>query len=81
MLGLILLHWINSRSGRKQIEAKAAELGISDPALKAQLGAKTRAGKQLDISLEELRASWRDRLSSAEERTIQRIGKSAQQWL
>lgn len=45
-----------------EIEAKAKELGITDAEAKSKLGAKTRKHKQLDIPIDELRQTWRERL-------------------
>ncbi|HTU16461.1 MAG TPA: MobF family relaxase, partial [Gemmataceae bacterium] len=48
------------------IEKKAAELGISDPNRKAELGAETREKKGSALSLEALRKEWNSRLSGKE---------------
>lgn len=54
----------------KQIEAKARELGIEDPAAKAELGAKTREKKQKNLSFERLQAAWRSGMSTAQVNTL-----------
>ena len=53
-----------------QIEAVAAELGIDDPVRKATLGARTRQSKKLDLSLDDLRRRWDDRLTERERETL-----------
>lgn len=52
------------------IEAKAREKGITDPRKKDELGAKTRGKKQKNLTMDELRQEWRDRLSSADSDAI-----------
>ena len=58
-----------------QIEAKAHELGITDPGERAELGAKTRARKNELLSMEQLRAEWRARLTLEDEDAIAQIGR------
>ena len=53
-----------------QIEAEAEKLGITDAARKAELGAKTRAKKQKELTLPELRKAWDAQLSDAERRAL-----------
>lgn len=53
------------------IEEKAREQGISDPAAKGELGAKTRGRKRKDLTLDELRDEWRARLSGDERDAIE----------
>lgn len=48
------------------IEKAAAALGITDAAQKAQLGAKTREGKNKQLSHGDLVSLWRERLTPAE---------------
>jgi conjugative relaxase-like TrwC/TraI family protein len=48
------------------IEAKALADGVTDPAEKGQLGAKTRSRKAKHLTMAELRREWRSRLSDAE---------------
>lgn len=64
-----------------QIEREALEKGITDPAQKSELGAKTRQRKQKDLSMTELRREWASRLSDEErdslERTAANLGQSA----
>lgn len=49
-----------------QIEARARELGITDVEAKAELGAKTRERKAKDLSMTQLAALWRSRMTSEE---------------
>lgn len=53
-----------------EIEDKARELGIEDPDAKAELGAKTRARKQKELSFGELQNNWRNRMSPREQDSI-----------
>ena len=46
-----------------EIEEEARRLGITDPGRKAELGAKTRAKKEHELSPEELREAWFAQLS------------------
>ncbi len=55
------------------IERLARELSIDDAELKAELGATTRERKQLQLTLEELRALWLARLLPEERRAIQHV--------
>jgi conjugative relaxase-like TrwC/TraI family protein len=55
-----------------QIERTAAEAGITDPAEKDALGAKTRQHKVKDLTFPELQQEWRSRLSGDEQDAIQR---------
>jgi len=48
------------------IEGLAKEKGITDPREKSELGAKTRERKQKDLTMDELRRVWRERLSDDE---------------
>ena len=50
----------------KQIEDKAREKGIVDAELKSKLGAKTRERKQKNLSMDDLREEWTDRLTPQE---------------
>jgi len=65
-----------------EIEEKAREMGIEDPDAKAELGAKTRARKQKELSFSELQDTWRSRMSQQELETIasleRRIGGDAE---
>jgi len=58
-----------------RIDAEAKELGITDPAAKAELGATTRARKAADLSMPELREQWRSRLSDDEARVLDQLGQ------
>ncbi|MCC6228540.1 MAG: relaxase domain-containing protein [Phycisphaerales bacterium] len=64
-----------------RIERIARERQITDPDAKAELGAQTRSGKAKDLSMSELDAMWRSRLSVNEAADIdaltQRIGREA----
>ncbi len=53
-----------------EIEAKAAELGITDPKAKDALGAATRKGKRHDLTFPELLAIWGARLTAEEKAAI-----------
>ncbi|MFN0007207.1 MAG: MobF family relaxase [Planctomycetota bacterium] len=55
------------------IEEKAREKGIIDPAVKGELGAKTRGRKRKDLTLDELREEWRSRLGREERDAIESI--------
>lgn len=55
------------------IEQLARELGIDSAELKAELGATTRERKQLQLTLEELRAVWLARLLPEEQRAVQHV--------
>jgi conjugative relaxase-like TrwC/TraI family protein len=59
----------------EQIEEKAAQQGITDPELKAELGAKTRSRKAKDLTMPQLRAHWLSRLSSGEQDAISGVAK------
>jgi conjugative relaxase-like TrwC/TraI family protein len=52
------------------IEDRAREQGITDPRAKGELGAKTRGRKRKDMTLDELRAEWRSRLSEEDRESI-----------
>jgi len=53
-----------------EIEAMAAREGVTDPAAKGELGAKTRNRKRKDLTTRELREEWRSRLSDSEQDAI-----------
>jgi len=59
------------------IEAKARAAGITDPDQKDGLGAKTREGKDSELTLPELRAEWRARLSTAEREVIDKVSSQS----
>jgi conjugative relaxase-like TrwC/TraI family protein len=48
---------------QQQIEAEAKRLGITDPEEKGELAAKTRSGKQKELTRSELREAWDAQLS------------------
>lgn len=56
-----------------QIEAKAKELGITDPEQKGELGAKTRNRKQKQLGMGELRELWQARLTPQESEAVQAL--------
>jgi len=49
-----------------QIEEEAQRKGITDPQQKAELGAKTRAGKAKNLSPRQLQEQWQSRLDAGE---------------
>lgn len=55
------------------IEDEARKRGLSDPAAKSELGAKTREHKRKDLSLDQLAAEWRTRLSDDELRLVKSV--------
>ncbi|APW64317.1 MobF family relaxase [Paludisphaera borealis] len=56
-----------------QVEQLAEELGITDDARKSQLGATTRAGKQKELTQDQLRKAWDDQLSDGERNALARV--------
>jgi conjugative relaxase-like TrwC/TraI family protein len=61
-----------------EIDAKAAELGLTTPEQKAALGAKTRQGKDTSLGLEELRGLWSARLSLKEQLQLEAVVRAAE---
>jgi conjugative relaxase-like TrwC/TraI family protein len=57
----------------KQIDEWAMEKGITDPDLKAELGAKTREHKQKHQEFDDLRKTWDERMTEDERRTLDRL--------
>ena len=55
------------------IEEKAREKGIEDPDAKAELGAKTRSRKAKNLTMPELQAEWRGRMSPQELDVLARL--------
>src|SRR5262249_25319331 len=53
-----------------EIEARAEELGITDPDRKADLGAKTRQKKSKKLGWDQLRKEWDSRLTQAEREAV-----------
>jgi conjugative relaxase-like TrwC/TraI family protein len=53
-----------------QIEKLAAEKGIHNPDQKAELGATSREKKDKELSMPELRAIWRERLTDGDRATL-----------
>lgn len=62
-----------------EIEAEAAEKGITDQAEKAALGGKTRKKKLADQPVETLRKEWASRLTDGEREAIKAIKLRPQQ--
>lgn len=64
-----------------RIEELARERGITDPGAKAELGAQTRSGKAKEMTMPELDALWRSRMTDREAAELnaltRRIGKDA----
>lgn len=56
----------------REVEETAALLGITDPAEKATLGARTRRAKDRSLSYEDLRDYWRGRLTDDERAALGR---------
>jgi len=65
---------IDTFSKRKdEVEDAARRLGITDPALKAELGAKTRSKKQKALTMQELREAWDAQLTDGERDALARV--------
>ena len=56
-----------------QIEAVAAELGVTSPKEKDALGARTRESKRFDLSPEELKTLWRTRLAAEDQQALKAV--------
>lgn len=56
-----------------QVEERAAALGITDPTVKGELGARTREKKAPHLSDAKLTAAWKDRLSAADRKALARV--------
>ena len=62
---------IDKFSRRKaQIEEKAREMGIDDPGLKSELGARTRERKQKQLTFDELQDYWQGRMTDNERESL-----------
>jgi conjugative relaxase-like TrwC/TraI family protein len=65
-----------------EIEERAKELAVDNPDAKAELGAKTRSRKQKQLSMPELEAVWRTRMTPAEIQNLEilavRLGGEAE---
>lgn len=61
----------------QEVEAVAAEKGITDAKTKSELGARTRNAKSENLTLDELRGEWDKRLTDAEKKAIGAVGKTA----
>lgn len=59
----------------KQIEDKAREMGIDDPTVKDELGAKTRESKKKNLTLSELQDTWRGWMSAQELEALKTLEK------
>ena len=59
----------------RQIEAEAEWKGITDPVLKSELGARTRARKAKELTLPELRREWAARLAEGEADDLRRLAE------
>lgn len=59
----------------ERIEERAREMGVTDPARKAELGARTRAAKVKAMGMPELEALWRSRLTPDEVKTMERLAR------
>jgi conjugative relaxase-like TrwC/TraI family protein len=57
------------------IEERAREKGIEDPDAKAELGAKTRSKKVKNLSMPQLQAEWRGRMTPQELDAMSRLEK------
>lgn len=57
----------------EEIDKEADRLGITNPAEKAKLGAKTRAKKSYELSHGEVRRHWMSRLTKGERESIEHI--------
>lgn len=65
---------VEKYSGRtKEIEAYAAEKGITDPVAKGQLGARTRQAKDKFTTIADLHTRWHGRLSDDEKALLASI--------
>ena len=58
-----------------EIEAECRRLGITDPAEKDGVGARTRAGKDKNLGLTELALAWQHRLTQDEAQWIHRMAQ------
>jgi len=70
-----LIEKFSSRT--REIEAVAAELGVTDPKAKGQLGARTRKAKDNTIPMETLRENWDERLDDQERELLRSIADGA----
>jgi conjugative relaxase-like TrwC/TraI family protein len=57
------------------IEEKAKEKGIDDPAVKGELGAKTRSRKAKNLTMPQLQAEWMGRMTPRELDALARLEK------
>jgi conjugative relaxase-like TrwC/TraI family protein len=61
---------------RNEIEAEAERQGITDPAQKGEIGAKTRSRKQKNLTMPELREEWRARMTDEEQNSLSQVAVS-----
>jgi len=59
------------------IERMAEERGITDPDRKAELGAETREKKSKNLSLNQLRDAWSDRMTTVERHSLEGVSCKA----
>ena len=65
---------IDTFSKRKdEVEDAARRLAITDPARKAELGARTRGKKQKELTMPELREAWAAQLTDGERDALARV--------
>ncbi len=57
----------------EEIESLARERGITDPHAKAELGALSRQGKRRELTREQLRLAWDNRLTDGERQALRRV--------
>jgi conjugative relaxase-like TrwC/TraI family protein len=57
----------------EQVKKAAKELGLTDKAMIDRLGATTREAKRRDVTMEELKEEWKERLSDRERESIRVI--------
>ncbi len=64
---------VNKKFSRRteEIERTATELGINDPNRKSELGAKTRKRKTGEVTMEQFRAGWHERIDAEEAEALQ----------
>ena len=58
-----------------EIEKECTRLGITDPAEKGEVGARTRAGKDQNLKIGELRTAWQHRLSESQAEWLHRMAQ------
>ncbi len=58
-----------------EIEAECRRLGITDPAEKSEVGARTRAGKDQNLKIGQLRTAWQHRLTESQAEWLHRMAQ------